>query len=553
MQNANRKMANLNSAVLRFASCVLRFLPSCPSRDRLLSWLQMTHRPDFETFSRLAHGVQLVPVYRQLAGDTLTPVTAFRKIDSGASACLFESVIGGEKVGRYSFLAGDPYLLIEARGNRVAVTDLSGPQPSVEEFESEDPLAELQRRLGAMRSATLAELPPFCGGAVGYAGYDTVRYTEHLPNAPEDDRQLPDLAFAFFDHIVVFDNVRKTMTVVAMARLDSGRESDLEAAYADACRRVDDLVARLSSPELELRPTDIDLQGDPQLSYQSNFREGDFEAAVEKCLEYIRAGDIFQVVLSQRLQTTVQSPPFEIYRTLRVVNPSPFMFYLRTPQVTLVGSSPEILVRVMDGRVTVRPLAGTRRRGATEEEDRRLAEELLADPKERAEHVMLVDLGRNDVGRVARYGSVALTDVMTIERYSHVMHITSNVTGQLAPGRDAFDALRACLPAGTVSGAPKVRAMEIIDELEPHRRGPYAGAVGYIDFNGNMDTCIALRTIVVQGDQAYVQAGAGIVADSVPEAEYQETLNKARGLLKAIELTERRVQEQDYAEQRRGC
>ena len=516
----------------------------------------MTHRPDFETFSRLALGVQLVPVYRQLAGDTLTPVTAFRKIDSGASACLFESVIGGEKVGRYSFLAGDPYLLVEARGNRVAVTDLSGPQPTVEEFDAEDPLAELQHRVSALRAATLGELPPFCGGAVGYAGYDTVRYTEHLPDAPSDDRQLPDLAFAFFDQIVVFDNVRKTMTVVALARLDAARDGeqpDLEAAYADACRRVDELVDRLSAPEFELRPTDIDLQGDPQLSYRSNFGEGDFEAAVEKCLEYIRAGDIFQVVLSQRLQTTVHSPPFEIYRTLRVVNPSPFMFYLRTPQTMLVGSSPEILVRVMDGRVTVRPLAGTRRRGATEEEDRRLAAELLADPKERAEHVMLVDLGRNDVGRVARYGTVALTDVMTIERYSHVMHITSNVTGQLAPGRDAFDALRACLPAGTVSGAPKVRAMQIIDELEPHRRGPYAGAVGYIDFNGNMDTCIALRTIVVQGDQAYVQAGAGIVADSVPQAEYQETLNKARGLLKAIELTERRVQEQDYAEQRRGC
>ncbi|HVX10704.1 MAG TPA: anthranilate synthase component I, partial [Pirellulales bacterium] len=500
-------------------------------------------RPDFETFSRLADGVQLVPVYRQLAGDTLTPVTAFRKIDSGASACLFESVIGGEKVGRYSFLAGDPYLLIEARGNRVAVTDLSASQPSVEEFDSDDPLAELQRRLGAMRAATLPELPPFCGGAVGYAGYDTVRYTERLPNAPEDDRQLPDLAFAFFDHIVVFDNVRKTLAVVALARLDGGRDSDLRAAYADACRRVDELVARLSSPELELRPTDIDLQGDPRLSYRSNFQEGDFEAAVEKCLEYIRAGDIFQVVLSQRLQTTVHSPPFEIYRTLRVVNPSPFMFYLRTPQVTLVGSSPEILVRVMDGRVTVRPLAGTRRRGATEEEDRRLAEELLADPKERAEHVMLVDLGRNDVGRVARFGTVELTDVMTIERYSHVMHITSNVTGTLADGRDAFDALRACLPAGTVSGAPKVRAMQIIDELEPHRRGPYAGAVGYFDFSGNMDTCIALRTVVIDGDQAYVQVGAGIVADSVPAEEYQETLNKARGLLKAIEITERRVAE----------
>jgi anthranilate synthase component 1 len=279
------------------------------------------------------------------------------------------------------------------------------------------------------------------------------------------------------------------------------------------------------------------------LQYRSNFEPRDFERAVEKCVEYIRAGDIFQVVISQRLEVEIHCDPFEIYRTLRVVNPSPFMFYLRSPSVTLVGSSPEIMVRVVNGKVTVRPLAGTRPRGQTEDEDRRLAEELLADPKERAEHVMLVDLGRNDVGRVARYGSIEVTDVMTIERYSHVMHITSNVSGQLAPGRDAFDALRACVPAGTVSGAPKVRAMEIIDELEPHRRGPYAGAVGYVDFNGNMDTCIALRTLVVQGKQAYIQAGAGIVADSVPRSEYQETLNKARGLLKAVEITERRLSE----------
>jgi anthranilate synthase component 1 len=290
-----------------------------------------------------------------------------------------------------------------------------------------------------------------------------------------------------------------------------------------------------------LPPADIDTSGQATIGYRSNFSQRDFESAVEKCVEYIRAGDIFQVVISQRLELEVQSAPFEIYRTLRVVNPSPFMFYLRTPSVTLVGSSPEIMVRVVEGKVTVRPLAGTRRRGATEEEDRRLAEELLADPKERAEHVMLVDLGRNDVGRVARYGSVELTDVMTIERYSHVMHITSNVSGQLAPGKDAFDALRACVPAGTVSGAPKVRAMEIIDEIEPHRRGPYAGAVGYVDFNGNMDTCIALRTLVVQGNKVYVQAGAGIVADSQPAEEYQETLNKARGLLKAIEITEARL------------
>jgi len=296
----------------------------------------------------------------------------------------------------------------------------------------------------------------------------------------------------------------------------------------------------LEAPDHQLPPADIHTGGAPTIAYRSNFAQADFERAVEKCVEYIRAGDIFQVVISQRLEIEIHSEPFEIYRTLRVVNPSPFMFYLRSPSVTLVGSSPEIMVRVVNGRVTVRPLAGTRRRGATDEEDRRLAEELLADPKERAEHVMLVDLGRNDVGRVARYRSVELTDVMTIERYSHVMHITSNVSGQLAEGRDAFDALRACVPAGTVSGAPKVRAMEIIDEIEPHRRGPYAGAVGYVDFSGNMDTCIALRTLVVQGTRAYLQAGAGIVADSDPTSEYQETLNKARGLLKAVEITEQR-------------
>jgi len=298
------------------------------------------------------------------------------------------------------------------------------------------------------------------------------------------------------------------------------------------------VVARLNSPAQELTPRDINTIGDPHLPYSSNMTQQQYEDAVRKCVEYIRAGDIFQVVLSQRLQLEITADPFEIYRTLRVVNPSPYMFFLRTPDVTLVGASPEIMVRVEEGEVTVRPIAGTRKRGRTEEEDRQLADELLADPKERAEHVMLVDLGRNDVGRVAEFGTVKLSDVMTIERYSHVMHITSNVSGQLKRGLDAFDAMKACLPAGTVSGAPKVRAMQIIDELETHRRGPYAGAVGYIDYSGNMDTCIALRTLVVQGNQAYIQAGAGIVADSVPETEYQETLNKARGLLKAIEITQ---------------
>ena len=495
----------------------------------------MNHFPDFSTFQKLAQGVELVPVYRRLLGDTLTPVSGFYKIDAGASACLFESVIGGEKVGRYSFLAADPFMQLEARGYEVTLVTEAGRHT----FTSSDPLEELKQRVEAIRSATLPELPPFTSGAVGYAGYDVIRYSENLPNAPHNDRDLPDLAFAFYDHMVVFDHVNKTNVVIAMARLDKFGD-DLAAAYADAQRRVDQLVDQLEHEGSTLAPADIAAGGLPEISYRANFTQKDFEAAVEKCVEYIRAGDIFQVVISQRLELDIACEPFEIYRTLRVVNPSPFMFYLRTPSVTLVGSSPEIMVRVVEGRVTVRPLAGTRRRGATEEEDRQLAEELLADPKERAEHVMLVDLGRNDVGRVAEYRSVELTDVMTIERYSHVMHITSNVSGQLAEGRDAFDALRACVPAGTVSGAPKVRAMEIIDEIEPHRRGPYAGAVGYIDFNGNMDTCIALRTLVVQGNKAYVQAGAGIVADSQPAEEYQETLNKARGLLKAIEITESR-------------
>jgi len=499
------------------------------------------HFPDFETFQALAANAKLVPVYRRLVCDALTPVTAFHKIDAGRCACLFESVVGGEKVGRYSFLAAEPFFEIEAYGRRVTTNAYSGvsaggiPTLVTRQLDCDNPLDELRRQVEAIQAVHLPELPPICSGAVGYAGYDTVRYFEHLPNAPKDDRQVPDMAFAFYDQMVVFDNVTKVIVVVAMARLDKPGVTAAQA-YEAACRRVDHLVEQLATRPCDLKPFDIQPRGAVTLSYQSNFTKADFEAAVRKCVEYIKAGDIFQVVLSQRLETPLTVHPFEIYRTLRVVNPSPFMFYVRTPSVTLVGSSPEVMVRVVDGHVTVRPLAGTRPRGATEEEDSRLAEELLADPKERAEHVMLVDLGRNDVGRVAQYRSVEVTDVMTIERYSHVMHITSNVSGQLAPGRTAFDALQACLPAGTVSGAPKVRAMEILDELEPCRRGPYGGAVGYVDFAGNMDTCIALRTIVIQDNKVYVQAGAGIVADSVPENEWNETLNKARGLLKAIEL-----------------
>lgn len=501
----------------------------------------MSHLPDRSRFAALAAESRLVPVYRRLFADALTPLSAFARLDSGAAACLFESVVGGERVGRYSFLGADPFLRLEARGRKVRVITSQG----VEECESDDPLAVLERRVADYRPARLPELPPFTSGAVGYAAYDSVRYVERLPDPPPDDLGLPDLDFAFYDRLVVFDNATKAIDVVVLARIEDPSAAGIAAAYEAACRRVDETIHRLAAPSDWPPPADIGPRHEPHCladgSARSAFGREEFLAAVERASEYIRAGDVFQVVLSRRLDVPFAGPALEIYRTLRVVNPSPFMFYLRSPACTLVGSSPEIMVRCVDREVTVRPLAGTRRRGATPDEDRALAEDLLADPKERAEHVMLIDLGRNDVGRVSEIGSVVLSDVMTIERYSHVMHLTSNVTGRLRPDLTAFEALRACLPAGTVSGAPKIRAMQIIDELEPVRRGPYAGAVGYIDFAGSMDTCIALRTIVVKDGRAYVQSGAGIVADSVPEKEFEETLNKARGLLVSIEMTADRL------------
>ena len=490
--------------------------------------------PTFEEFQAASADGKIVPVYRELFGDTLTPVEAYRRIARGTSSFLFESVVGGEKIGRYSFLGADPFLRIEAFGQKVVITE----DGRSEERESADPLLDLERLLARYRGRHLPGLPRFCGGAVGYAGYDVVRYSERLPDAPPDDRRVPDMAFAFYDRMVIFDQIRKTILVVANARPGRG---DLHEAYEQATARVDELCRQLesASPTRQLRDVRLESQTGPE--WTSNVTQPQFESAVEMCKEYIRAGDIFQVVISQRWDRRTSAGPLEIYRALRVINPSPFMFLLQSPGVNLVGSSPEIMVRVEDGVVTVRPLAGTRRRGRDEAEDRRLAEELLADPKERAEHVMLIDLARNDVGRVARFGSVELSDVMVVERYSHVMHITSNVQGRLTSGTTALDALRAALPAGTVSGAPKVRAMQIIDEVEQNRRGPYAGAVGYVDFTGNMDTCIALRTLVLLGDRAYIQAGAGIVADSVPAAEYEETQNKAQGLIKAVELAERQL------------
>ena len=496
------------------------------------------HSPDLATFRQQAASVRLVPVYRQLYSDTLTPVSALRKAGWADDSFLFESVVGGEKVGRYSFLGGNPFLRMEAYGSEVV---LSRPDGTQERRTVADPLAELGQMMAPFTSVHVPGLPRFLGGAVGYAGYDVIRYTEHLPNAPEDDRQLPDLSFAFYDQMIVFDHIRKTVLVVVHAQTDV---LDLAAEYESACQKVDELCRQLQDNPVGLSMPDVIPVGEPSRPFASDFTQAEFELAVKHCQEYIKAGDIFQVVISQRLELETSAAPLDIYRALRVVNPSPFMFLLKTPSVTLVGSSPEIMVRVEDGETTIRPLAGTRKRGANEAEDRALAEELLADPKERAEHVMLIDLARNDVGRIAEYGSVQLSDVMVVERYSHVMHITSNVTGKLRSDLTALDALRAGLPAGTVSGAPKVRAMEIIDEVEKHRRGPYAGAVGYLDYTGNMDTCIALRTLVMQGNKAYVQAGAGIVADSVPVSEYQETLNKAKGMLKAIEVAERSVSSQ---------
>jgi anthranilate synthase component 1 len=492
----------------------------------------MTHQPEFDTLESFAPNGGLVPVYRQLTADTLTPVSAYDRLQPAESSFLFESVVGGEKIGRYSFLGVSPFLRITAYDKQVVIDGAGRDR----RFQAEDPLAELQSLLDEFSAVHVPALPRFCGGAVGYAGYDTIRYSEALTNPPEDDRALPDLLFEFYDQMVVFDHINKTVIVIAYV---DTTKPDVKAEYDKACNTIDVLCEKLQDTTSSLRPCDVNVKASaPVQPKAANFTSERFETSVEACKEYIRAGDIFQVVLSQRLEVETQAEPLDIYRALRVVNPSPFMFLLKTPEVHLIGSSPEIMVRVEDGETTIRPLAGTRKRGVTEAEDRALAEELLADPKERAEHVMLIDLARNDVGRIADFGSVKLSDVMVVEKYSHVMHITSNVTGQLREELTALDALRAGLPAGTVSGAPKVRAMEVIDEMEPHRRGPYAGAVGYIDFTGNMDTCIALRTIVMLGNKAFIQAGAGIVADSDPAAEYQETLNKARGMLTAIAVAE---------------
>ena len=494
------------------------------------------YHPTFDEFLELLERGNTVPVYRELLADALTPVTAYQRLAMppgfapAKNAFLLESVVGGERIARYSFAGADPFVTFTARGDDITIRALDGAEQTVT---SHDPLAELAKLLEDYQPVARPDLPRFTGGIVGYAAYDMIRYYEDLPSAPPDDRNLPDLVFGLYRSMVIFDHVRKTIKIVANAHVTD----DPGGAYNQATEEIERLIGRLcegaGTPVREITTVGL-----PQKAFQSNTTREQYMETVEKCKDYIAAGDIFQVVPSQRLCVETSASPFDIYRALRVVNPSPFMFLLTTPDVTLVGSSPEILCRVEDGLVTNRPLAGTRPRGATEAEDFALEQELLADPKERAEHIMLVDLARNDVGRVAEPTTIELSDVMSVERYSHVMHIVSEVQGRLAEGMTAFDALQAALPVGTVSGAPKIRAMEIIDEFERTRRGPYAGAIGYVDFSGNMDTCIALRTMVICGRNAYLQAGGGVVADSVPETEYEETINKAKALLKAIEVAE---------------
>ena len=489
--------------------------------------------PDREEFIARAQRGNLVPIYREILADRLTPVSAFEKLTADApdgTAFLLESVEGGERIGRYSFLGRDPALIFRSKGRHATLTE-NGVEQKIELASNEDPLTYLKQLLGRYQFVESPDLPKFCGGAVGFFGYDVVRFFETLPDNNPDDLNVDDACFLFTDTLLIFDHVRHRVKVLCNAHI----AGDANLAYDAAIARIEALISRLRVVIPPIQNPKSKIQN-PVV--ESLFPRPDYEAAVERCRDYILAGDAFQIVLSQRFKVEFSAPPFDLYRALRSVNPSPYMFYLSLGERKIIGTSPEILVTVEGGMVRSRPIAGTRPRGKTPEEDKNLEAELLADEKERAEHIMLVDLARNDVGRVCEYGSVRVNDLMVIERYSHVMHIVSDVTGKLRPEKDIFDVLRACFPHGTVSGAPKVRAMQIIDEQEPTRRGFYAGSVGYLSYSGDMDMAIAIRTMLADGHTAYLQAGGGLVADSNPADEYQECVNKSRALVNAIELAE---------------
>ncbi len=470
----------------------------------------------------------MIPVYREILADLETPVSAYLKLAETPSF-LLESMVGGEKWARYSFIG----------------TKVSSSPVKVIKGVGTDPFSALRKELKRYRPVQVDGLPPFTGGLVGYFSYDVVRQIERIPDKERPGLGLPDYYFMLAETVVIFDNLAQKIKIVSNAHIEG--DISPEKAYSEACKKIDEIIERLKQPaaapkqDAEIARKKTLETGQHEHFFRSNFEtKEEFKNIVSRAKEYIRSGDIFQVVLSQRFGREIGCDTFDIYRALRVINPSPYMYYMNTGEVTIVGSSPEILVRLESGKVVLRPIAGTRRRGRSEQEDKMLEADMKADPKECAEHIMLVDLGRNDVGRVADVGSVRITEeLMGIERYSHVMHMVSNIEGSLKKDLDAIDVIKACFPAGTVSGAPKIRAMEIIEELEPSRRGPYAGSVGYFGFSGSMDMCITIRTILIKDGIAYVQAGAGIVADSDPENEYAETLNKAKGMMKAVDLAEK--------------
>jgi anthranilate synthase component 1 len=489
-------------------------------------------RPTRDEFRALAREHSVVPVWREVLADLTTPVAAFLRIVGDEPGFLLESVEHGERWGRWSFVGRRPAVTFVARDGKVEVDATVDESIRLDE----GILAALEDVLRVYRAPTLDELPPLHSGVLGYWGYDIVREVEHLPDVPPDHQHVPDAVFSVISELAAYDHLRQRAVLIANAWIADG--VDVDQAYDDAVARLDELAAAgaRSIDEPMIDPP----SGDDELpEVRSSMGDGAYQRAVEVAKEHILSGDIFQVVLAQRFELDLDADPFDVYRVLRQVNPSPYMYFLRHPEVTLVGSSPEPMVQLLGNRVISRPIAGTRKRGTTEEHDRKLAAELIEHPKERAEHVMLVDLARNDVGRVVEFGSVHVDELMTLERYSHVMHLTSQVSGDLVAGKGPVDVLRATLPAGTVSGAPKVRAMEIIDELEPIKRGPYAGTVGYVDFSGNLDTAIAIRTMVVANGKASVQAGAGIVADSDADDEDLECRNKAAALLAAVPAARR--------------
>ena len=489
------------------------------------------HYPDKEKFIELSKKGNLIPVYRDILTDFETPLSAFAKIDKSDFSFLLESVEGGERLARYSILGSDPSLIFSSKGGRITVTE---GKVSSNFVTKTDPIDELKKILSRYKFVHVKGLPRFSGGLIGFFGYDMVRFIENIPSKNTDDLNLPDSIFMLTDTLLIFDHVDHKIKIVSNVHVDG----DPARVYDRAVKNIDKIISQIRGPMPKIDYALFSKKRPHPSLLKSNVTKAQFEAMVNKAKEYITDGDIIQTVLSQRMKLSIDCHPFQVYRALRSINPSPYMYYLKFNDLFLVGSSPEIMVRCEDGLAEVRPIAGTCVRGASEKEDEALVKDLLSDPKERAEHIMLVDLGRNDIGRVCEFNTIKVSELMGIEKYSHVMHIVSDVSGRLKKGNDLFDLFKATFPAGTVTGAPKVRAMEIIEELENLRRGPYAGSVGYFSFSGNLDMCITIRTIVIKDKTAYIQAGAGLVADSIPEKEYEETLNKAKALLKAIEMAE---------------